>query len=155
VEEATFESGAAASRIDAVAEIAATPLPVDYRYFLSQCAGFVGMDFQNGYVIHRPEEVVRLFRQPGSPKRLGTTDGSVAVIPIGADGGGNVFLLQLGPSNTVLRWDHETGEAGAVLPATHRALRPVSNSFVSFLEKIREDWSHFLGPDPGAWTYIS
>jgi hypothetical protein len=43
--------------------------PLDCTHFLSQCAGFVGMGFQNGYAVHTPEQVVRIFRNPGAPKR--------------------------------------------------------------------------------------
>ena len=155
VDEATFESGAAASRIDAIAAIVAQPLPSDYRYFLSKCAGVVGMDFHNGYVIHTPEDVVRLLGQGGAPKQVTTAAGAVAVLPVAADGGGNAFLLRLGPPHVVLRWDHEIGETGDAVPATHHGFKPISDSFVSFLERIREDWSHFLGPNPASWTYIT
>lgn len=155
VEAATFESGAAASRIESIAALVGEPLPVDYRYFLSQCAGFSGMDFHNGYVMHTPEEVVRLFRQPGAPKRVMTVDGAVPVLPVAGDGGGNVFLLQLRLPHVVLRWDHETGETRDAVPATHRGVRPISDGFVSLLERIRGDWSHFLGSDPASWTYIT
>ena len=155
VEQATFETGAAASRIEAITAIVAEPLPIDYSYFLSQCAGFVGMDFHNGYVVHTPEEVVRLFRAARTPTRVTTANGAVPVFPVAADGGGNVFLLQLRPPHFVLRWDHETGEAGDTVPATHHGFQALSDSFVSFLERIREDWSHFLGPDPASWTYIT
>ena len=155
VESATFERGAAASRIESIAALVAEPLPLDYRYFLSRCAGFVGMDFHNGYVMHTPEEVVRLCRQPGAPKRLTTANGAVPVLPVAGDGGGNVFLLQLRPPHVVLRWDHEIGEARDALPATHPSLRAISDGFVSLLERIREDWRHFLGSDPTSWTYIT
>ena len=155
VEEATFERGASVSRIAAIAAIIAQPLPIDYSHFLTKCAGFVGMDFHNGYVIHTPEEVVRLFRQGGTPKRLTTADAAIPVLPVAGDGGGNVFLLQLAPPHFVLRWDHEIGDIGEEVPATHHCFRPISDSFVSFLERIREDWSHFLGPDPAAWIYIT
>ena len=84
-----------------------------------------------------------------------TADGTIPVLPVGADGGGNVFLMQLRPPHIVLRWYHETGETGDAVSASHHGLQPVSDSFVSFLERIREDWSHFLGPDPAAWIYIT
>jgi hypothetical protein len=153
VEEATFETGAAASRIEAIGAIVAEPLPIDYSYFLSKCAGVVAMDFHNGYVIHTPEEVVRVFRQAGAPKRVTTADGALSVLPVAADGGGNMFLLQLGPPHVVLRWDHEIGEIAD--DGAHQSLQPMSDSFASFLERIREDWSHFLGPDPASWTYMT
>ena len=153
VEEASFENGAAVSRIEAIAAMVGGPLPDDYRYFLSRCAGFVAMDFHNGYVLHTPEEVVGLFRQGGTPQRLTTEVGAIPVAPIAADGGGNVFFLQLSPPHAILRWDHEMGETAGSVPDTH--LQPIAGSFVSFLERIREDWRHFLGPDPASWTYIT
>ena len=154
VEEATFEQGSSASRLEAISAIVGEALPVDYRYFLEQCAGFAGMDFHNGYVMHTPEEVVRLLAPSGAPKRVKTLDGALAVLPIASDGGGNVFLLQLRPPNVVLRWDHELGGEDAV-SSGHPALRPVADGFASFLERIRDDWRHFLGPDPGSWNYIT
>ena len=155
MDEATFETGATEPSIEAIGAIVAAPLPIDYRYFLSKCAGFVGMDFHNGYVIHTPEEVVRLFRQAGPPKRVTTSEGVIPILPVAADGGGNVFLLRLTPPHLVLRWDHEGGAPGDAVPATHRGFRLISDSFISFLERIRDDWSHFLGPDPASWTYIT
>ena len=155
VEEATFESGAAASRIESVAALVGEPLPIDYRYFLSQCAGFVGMDFQNGYAVHTPEEVVRMFFQGDAPLTVHSADGPVPVLPVAGDGGGNVFLLKLRTPHVVLRWDHEFGEVNDALPPTHPGFREVADGFVSFLERIRDDWSHFLGPDPESWTYIT
>ena len=155
VEEATFESGAAPSRIESVAAVVGEPLPVDYRYFLSQCAGFTGMDFHNGYAVHTPEEVVRLFREAGAPRQVLTDRGAVPVLPVASDGGGNVFLLKLRMPHVVLRWDHEIGETGAALPPGHPGFREVADGFVVLLERIRADWSHFLGPDPEAWTYIT
>ena len=155
VEEPTFESGAAAFRIEAIAALVAEPLPTDYRYFLSQCAGFAGMDLHNGYVMHTPEQVVRLFHQAGAPKRVLTAAGAIPVLPVAGDGGGNMFLLQLRPPHVVVRWDHEIGEARDAVPATHPCFQPISDSFVSLLERIREDWSHFLGSDPASWTYIT
>ena len=155
VETATFESGASASRIESVAALVDEPLPLDYRYFLSQCAGFTGMDFQNGYVMHTPEEVVRVSRQADAPTRVTTAAGAVPVLPVGADRGGNLFLLSLRTPQVVLRWDHETGETRDAVPANRRRSRPTSGGFVSFLERIREDWSHFLGSDAASWTYLT
>jgi hypothetical protein len=155
VEEATFEPGATRSRIETVAALDSEPLPADYGYFLSQCAGFVGMDFHNGYVMHTPEEVVRLNRQAGAPKRVATADGPIPVLAVAGDGGGNVFLLQLRVPYTVLRWDHETGEARDALPSTHPSLQPICDGFASLLERIREDWRHFLGSEPGSWGYVT
>jgi hypothetical protein len=153
VEKATFETGAATSRIDAIAAIASEPLPGDYSYFLSRCAGFVAMDFHNGYVIHTPEVVVRLFREAGAPRRLTTTRGDVPILAIAGDGGGNVFFLQLRPPHVVLRWDHERGGRAGAIPDTD--VEPIAENFVSFLERVRDDWSHFLGADPASWTYIT
>ena len=155
VEEATFETGAAAFHIASVAALVEEPLPFDYQYFLSQCGGFAGMDFHNGYVVHRPDEVVRLFREAGAPQRVITANDAVPVLPVAGDGGGNVFLLQLRTPHIVLRWDHEIGESGDALPAAHPGFREISRGFVSLLERIREDWRHFLGSDPESWTYIA
>ncbi len=105
--------------------------------------------------MHTPEEVVRLFRQAGAPKRVMTADGVIPVLPVAGDGGGNAFLLQLRMPHVVLRWDHEIGETRDAVPATHRCFQAISDGFVSLLERIREDWIHFLGSDPASWTYIT
>jgi hypothetical protein len=144
VEEATFEQGATESRIEAIAAVIGKPLPSDYAYFLSRCAGFTGMDFQNGYVVHRPEEVIRLSADGGPAATPKWGDRAIPHIQVAADGGGNLFLLQVGPPHAVLRRDHESG-----------VTEPISDSFVSFLERIREDWKHFLSDDPESWTYIT
>jgi hypothetical protein len=154
VEAATFQSGTSASRLEAISAMVVEPLPDDYRYFLAQCAGFSGMDFHNGYVVHTPEEVVRVLGQGGAPKNVKTADVAIPVLPVASDGGGNVFLLQLRPPCAVLRWDHELGGEDAV-SAGDPSLRAVADSFASFLERIRDDWRHFLGPDPASWTYIT
>jgi hypothetical protein len=155
VAESTFESAADASRIGTIAALIETPLPADYTYFLSQCGGFVGMDFHNGYVVHTPEEVVRFLRESSSPQRVTTADGVVPVLPVASDGGGYLFLLQVGATHGVLRWDHETGGGSDALSSTPESLQPIADSFASFLERIRDDWSHFLGDDPGSWAYIT
>lgn len=154
VEEATFEPGSSASRLESISATVGEALPVDYRYFLEQCAGFSGLDFHNGYVMHTPEEVIRLLARSGAPKRVQTLDGAIPVLPIASDGGGNVFLLQLKPPFLVLRWDHELGGEDAV-SSGHQSLRPAADGFASFLDRIRDDWRAFLGPDPGSWTYIT
>lgn len=155
VEQATFERGAAACRMESIVALVAEPLPGDYACFLSRCAGFVGMDFHNGYVMHTPEEVVRHVHGAGAPKRVTAAGDTIPVLPVAADGGGNQFLLRLRAPHTVLRWDHETGEAHDTLPADHGSLQPVAADFVSLLERIRDDWRHFLGPDPASWTYLA
>jgi hypothetical protein len=51
--------------------------------------------------------------------------------------------------------EHDFGYPGDAVSASHHGFQPVSDSFVSFLERIRDDWSHFLGPDPASWTYMT
>ena len=155
VEEAAFEEGATASRIDQLAALVAQPLPPDYRYFLSRCAGFVAMDFHNGCAVHTPELVTRLFREPGAPKRLVAATGANTLLPVAGDGGGNVFLLSLGAAGSVLRWDHEIGGSRAEVSPGDPGISIVADGFTAFLERIRDDWRHFLGPDPDAWEYLT
>lgn len=155
VEEAVFEEGASASRIEQLASLAAEPLPADYRYFLSRCAGFVAMDFRNGYAMHTPELVMRMVRDPGAPRRLVAATGADTLLPVAGDGGGNVFLLRLGAATSILRWDHEIGATRLEVSSDDPSLTIVADSFAAFLERIRDDWRNFLGPDPDAWTYIT
>lgn len=155
VEEVVFEEGATASRIDQLAALAAQPLPPDYRYFLSRCAGFEAMDFRNGYAVHTPELVARMVRDPGAPKRLVAPTAADTLLPVAGDGGGNVFLLTLGASASVLRWDHEMGGSRPDVSSGDPSIAIVADSFTAFLERIRDDWRNFLGPDPDSWTYIT
>ncbi len=155
VEEAVFEEGATASRIDQLAAVAAQTLPPDYRYFLSRCAGFEAMDFHNGYAVHTPELAARMFRDAGTPKRVISGAGTATLLPVAGDGGGNVFLLRLGAATPVLRWNHETGGSRPEVSSADPGLMIVADSFTAFLERVRDDWRHFLGPDPDSWTYLT
>ena len=155
VEEALFEDGASTSRIEQLAALVAEPLPPDYRYFLSRCAGFDAMDFHNGYAMHTPELVARMLRDASTPKRVVGGTATATLLPVAGDGVGNVFLLRLGAATPVLRWDHETGGSRPEVSPEDPSVMIVADSFAAFLERIRDDWRHFLGPDPGSWTYIT
>ena len=155
VEEAVFEEGASPSRIEQLAALVAEPLPPDYRYFLSRCAGFVAMDFHNGYAVHAPELVARMFRDAGAPKRVIAATAAHTLLPVAGDGGGNVFLLGLGVATFVLRWNHETVGSHSEVASGDPSLTIVADSFAAFLERVRDDWRHYLGPDPDSWAYIT
>lgn len=155
VEEATFEDGASAARIDELAALVGEPLPQDYRYFLTRCAGFVAMDFHNGYAMHPPELVARMFRDSTAPKRLPAAPAGGALLPVAGDGGGNLFLLGLGATGAVLRWDHESGGARPDDASGNPHLTLVADGFTAFLERIRDDWRHFLDPESESWDYIT
>lgn len=155
VEEATFEDGASEARIDELAALVGEPLPQDYRYFLTRCAGFVAMDFHNGYAMHPPELVARMFRDAVAPKRVAAAPAAGVLLPVAGDGGGNLFLLGLGATAPVLRWDHESGGSPTHVASGNPGLTFVADGFTAFLERIRDDWRHFLAPESDSWDYIT
>jgi len=69
------------------------------------------------------------------------------VLPIGADGGGNLFLMDRASNalGAVWKWDHEFQPRFDGV--AREGLSYVAGSFVEFLERVAEDWEHFLAGD--------
>ena len=101
-------------------------LPGDYRTFLQQCARVSAMDIHNGYQLLSPSLTIRIRDQDDIPKTIG----GAPALPVGADGGGNLFLLSLRPPHEVWKWNHETGAAtNGTLPLAHTSLTSVAFRF--------------------------
>ena len=109
------------------------------------------MDIHNGYELLSPSLTIRIRDQDEIPKTIGGSP----TLPVGADGGGNLFLLTLRPPHEVWKWNHETGAAtNGTLPLAHPSLTPVSFGFVAFLERVLEDWEHFVADDR-QWPFLA
>jgi len=109
------------------------------------------MDVFNGYDLVQASLVVSIRRQGGIPKGV---DGS-PVIPVAADGGGNLFLLSVCPPFAIWKWDHEVGATcDGWLPNGHEALSAVCTGFGAFLAQIVKDWEHFVYGDVN-WPYLA
>lgn len=133
VDAATFSPPASADQVRTLAGRLLAPLPPDYAYFLSRCRGFAGMDFHNGYAVHGPELVLRILSEPGAPKWVRTNTSSLPTIPVASDGGGDVFLLDLGSPYTVRRWGHGIGSDRDEVPDADPCLRTLCQGFLAFL----------------------
>lgn len=100
------------------------------------------MDVFNGYALLTPDKAVAMRADPSIPQSISDDAELHACVPIGADGGGNLFLLTL-PDGRVWKWRHD-----------RRTSVPVAESFDHVLERVVADWEHFVEGD-AAWEYLS
>ena len=119
--------GLSGSIIATIVSDSSITLPEDFIQFLQVCGELNGMDVHNGYCIGWDQAVVPSCHE-GS------------FVSIGADGGGNVFLLG---SAGVYKCNHETNE-----------LKFVSGSFAEYLSLVALDWEKYLAEDHGH-SYLS
>jgi hypothetical protein len=146
----SFHSPASKAKIHALDVELAAPVPADYRAFLALCGRVSAMDVHNGYDLLPPPLALRIRRQDAIPKAID----AVAVLPIAADGGGNLFLLGVHPPHEVWKWNHEIGAArDGALPSESEALSHVSYGFTAFLQRVVQDWEHFAEGDD-AWPFL-
>jgi SMI1 / KNR4 family (SUKH-1) len=138
----TFDGPAEPAALAKLEAAAAAELPASYRDFLRECAGFTAMDVFNGYQLFTPDKILALRRDYSIPSSVSMHDERQPYIPIGGDGGGNLFLMGLS-SGVICKWQHETG-----------ASTPIAESFARFLDRIIEDWAHFIEADD-EWPYLS
>ena len=126
--------------------------PPDYSEYLKRCRRIVAMDVHNGYELFSPLNSVH------GPKRIHVTvDGEsledVPVFPIGGDGGGNLFLMDIGQRNTgrVWKWSHEhpPRQDGVAV----EGLELIAASFSEFLSRVADDWDHFVDGDTD-WPFL-
>jgi hypothetical protein len=138
--EPSFASGAASQEIAALEATLASPLPSDYRRFLILCSRIDAMDVWSGYAIHFPSQIQRILAAREVPdQHVGQK-----LVPIGSDGGGNIFFMAL-PSGNVLKWRHDVSTSPFV---------ELASSFSGFLERMAEDWAHFIDDDR-EWKYMA
>jgi hypothetical protein len=78
----------------------------------------------------------------------------VFVLAVAGDGGGNQFLKAVGSeaAGQVWKWNHE--RPVRFDGVAREGLTVVAGSFTAFLERVAEDWEHFVHNDR-AWSYIS
>lgn len=113
-------------------------VPSDYQAFLGLCGRISAMDVHNGYDILPPSLSLRIHQEGHVPKQVG----SVPVLPVAGDGGGNLFLLGIRAPHSVWLWNHETG-----------MVVEVSLGFTAFLQRVLEDWEHFARGTKN-WRYL-
>ncbi len=153
LEAPTFGPGCCIGELDELQE--KCPLPEDYVEFLALCRRVVASDVFNGYYIYSP-----LGRPADSsiPRRLlvGVEPRleDVLVLAVAGDGGGNQFLMAVGSeaAGQVWKWNHE--RPVRFDGVAREGLTVVAGSFTAFLERVAEDWEHFVHDDR-AWSYIS
>jgi hypothetical protein len=136
--------GSAASRVS------------EYVEFLRLCRRIDASDVFNGYFLYSP---VAIAASDGSIPRILQVDlgrglDEVFVLRIGGDGGGNQFVMGTGKNapGTVWKWNHEHPVRFDGM--AKEGLSQVATSFSAFLERMAEDWEHFVDRDR-SWTYLS
>jgi SMI1 / KNR4 family (SUKH-1) len=141
-ERPTFSPGASTDAIVGLQAILPAPLPNDFIDFLRACEAVIAVNVWNGYWIGGINQLARSVRRGDYPAMLSDEAREAAVFPIGTDGGGNAFLMSL-QSGQIWKWDRETGNA-----------QNVAATFAGLLERVAEDWEHFLSGDK-SWHYLS
>ena len=153
LEAPTFGPGCCTGELDELQE--RRRLPYDYVEFLSLCRRIVASDVFNGYYLYSPlgrpaDSSIPRRLLVGAEPRLQ----EVAVSAVAGDGGGNQFLMGVGSvaAGRVWKWNHErpVGLDGVA----REGLTEIADSFTAFLERVADDWEHFVRNDP-AWSYIS
>jgi hypothetical protein len=137
-----FHPGASPDAISALQAVVRSQLPEEFTYFLGQCDSIIAMDVWNGYWIGGVEGLLRSIARKDFPSVVSESNNPVAVFPAATDGGGNGFLLSSN-GDAIWKWNHETGDTTLV-----------ASGFSSFLERIADDWKHYLSGDQ-AWRYLS
>lgn len=125
-----------AEQVAAFERAAGFPLSRDLQAFLATCGTVAAMSVQNGYWIGDVVNQAHALASGNYPREV---SGELAV-PIGSDGGGNIFLQSRG--GRVWRWDHETG-----------CVALVAESFADFLDRVAEDWAAYIADTPG-WKFL-
>ena len=133
-------------------------LPADYLEYLSLCRRIDAADVFNGYFIDSPLTIARPQRQDGVPRFLhvggGATMQEIFVISMGSDGGGNLFFMGTSAvgQGQIWKWNHETEVRFDGMAKDGLTL--LAPDFSGFLERMAEDWEHFVAGDHD-WEYFS
>ncbi|MEM7165727.1 MAG: SMI1/KNR4 family protein [Planctomycetota bacterium] len=134
----TFARGLTQEEIAELQLALPAELPEDAVEFLTQCSAIEGPDVQAGYSIGGRACFAPARSADRWPGHLKVGDAEAPLTVIGDDGITNRFLLALGATNPVVKWDHESG--GVVV---------VAESFQGFLATVAKDWEHYLARDGG------
>ncbi|MFO0696685.1 MAG: hypothetical protein U0230_24155 [Polyangiales bacterium] len=154
--DAVFGPGCCAGELTEFASWWRGGLPGDYEELLSLCRSVSAPDVHNGYFIYSPLAVAR--QDASIPRRLHVVIGEaleeVGVTAFAGDGAGNQFLLGMGGvgRGMVWKWSHERPVRFDGVATEGLTLE--ASSFVEFLERIAEDWEHFVRGDHD-WVYLS
>jgi cell wall assembly regulator SMI1 len=140
-ERPTFHPPASIEDVRELEQAIGAPLPTNIREFLLLCSAIVAMDIHNGYWIGGVRELARSVIRGDFPRTVEAVCGSMPVVPIATDGGGNASLASI-EGNWIGRWDHETGKTVGV-----------ATSFVEFLNRVALDWEHSAAGTEG-WRYM-
>jgi cell wall assembly regulator SMI1 len=138
--EPSFAPGAPPDEVDALEATLAARLPGDYRRFLLLCSRVDAMDVWNGYAVHSPAQVQRIL----AAREVADRYGGEKLVPVASDGGGNLFFMTL-PSGQILKWRQLVSTSPFI---------EVASSFTGFLERMADDWFHFI-EDDREWQYMA
>lgn len=134
---------------------AAQFVPLDYREFMSLTGRICAMEVHNGYDLFGASEALsRPDPVDGPPAYIRDITGRTRLVAIGADGGGNLFLLELSGTGRVFKWNHERSSDERTVGPTHPSIALAGVSFSAFLARVVEDCEHFLAGDR-AWPYLA
>ncbi len=142
LKEPTLGVGIPQSDIDFLESIIKATLPEDFVLFQKRCGFIEAMDIWNGYSLMEASHIKTLILDPHSPRVMQVTS-TGSMIPIGGDGSGNIFLMVFDGSGHISKWNHESGRQ-----------ERLADTFVGFLERMLEDWQHFVVED-GHWEYMA
>jgi hypothetical protein len=137
----TFGDGVEQAEIAQLESGLGASLPADFKLFQQQCGRITAMDVWNGYALFDAKHIAVIMADANAPTEIRSGPHEPR-LPIGGDGGGNLFVFSL-RSQHVSKLNHETAE-----------LKVVANSFTDFLQRMREDWEHFVHDDEN-WRYMA
>ena len=142
LEEPTFGAGTSEEDITVLKSMIKVLLPEDFLLFQKVCGSISAMDVWNGYALLPISQITKLITDPISSRLIQVRNGKPTTIPIGGDGGGDMFLMLLDGSGQVVKWNHEVN-----------AHERIADNFTNFLERILQDWEHFIAQD-NDWKYL-
>jgi hypothetical protein len=134
LKEPIFGMGTPEAEVIALESYVQVALPEDFLLF---------QDIWNGYHLMDATHIKAIMSDADWPLIIQSEDSPTVLMPIGGDGGGNLFLMDLKNEGHVLKWDHETGRKDLV-----------AVGFFEFLYRVLEDWKHFTSGD-GGWKYLA
>ena len=125
-------------------------LPDELRAFYLNCGGLRMADVHNGYFLMELTTIMDASKLELPTKVSGMYN--EAVIPIGSDGGGNLFVLRVGQEKDVL-FLQEVGVEDSTADIDDKNCWIVAKSFNGFLERLLLEARAFLRND-STWKYL-
>ena len=133
----SISSAAKSDDIEIYKGLAAFELPSDLMDFFSITDLVSGMTVHNGYAIGGIDNLIRSIRRRDFPTQIDNEP----VVPVGTVG--NVDTLFIDPQGVMYLWRHESGSATIL-----------ANSFLSFLQRVADDWHAYVYVVDD-WQFIS